>query len=98
MAYAMIGGARGSFEQDLRGHSPQTVEFFNDQFALAAVIGGHIELNRSPRWVFRITPDAKYTRYSINYGNQGTLIRIGTLRFQWAWSTSSKRSGRRRGS
>ena len=46
------------------------VGFFNDQTALAAVIGGHIDLNRSARWAFRITPDAIYTRYGINYGNQ----------------------------
>lgn len=72
IAHAMIGGAHGNFDQDLRAHPPETVEFFPDQFALAAVIGGHIELNRSPQWVFRITPDAKYTRYNINYGNQAT--------------------------
>ena len=36
------------------------------------VIGGHIDLNRSSRWAFRITPDALYTRYGINYGNQQT--------------------------
>lgn len=72
IAHALVGGAYGDFEQDLRGHSPSTVGFFNDQAALAALIGGHIELNRSARWVFRITPDAKYTRYSINYGNQAT--------------------------
>ncbi len=32
------------------------------------IIGGHIDLNRSPRWVFRITPDAVITRYGIDYG------------------------------
>jgi hypothetical protein len=72
MAHAMVGGAYGYFERDLRGNPPSAVEFFNNQLALAAVIGGHIDLNRSPRWVFRITPDAKYTRYSINYGNMAT--------------------------
>jgi hypothetical protein len=72
IAHAMVGGARGSFEQDLRGNPPSAVGFFNDQTALAAVIGGHIDLNRTPRWVLRLTPDAKYTRYSINYGNQAT--------------------------
>jgi hypothetical protein len=72
IAHAMVGGAYGNFEHDLRGNSPSVVEFFNNQVALAAVIGGHIDLNRSSRWVFRITPDAKYTRYSINYGNQAT--------------------------
>lgn len=72
LAHAMIGGAYGDFEKDLRGAPPSAVEFFNNQVALAAVIGGHIDLNRSPQWVFRITPDAKYTRYNINYGNRDT--------------------------
>jgi hypothetical protein len=72
MAHALVGGAYGNFEQDLRGNSPSTVDFFNNQFAPAAVIGGHIDLNRTPQWVFRITPDALYTRYGINYGNQAT--------------------------
>jgi hypothetical protein len=71
-AHAMVGGAYGNFQQDLRQYTPQNVDFFNNQLALAAVIGGHIDLNRSPRWVFRITPDAKYTRYSINYDNRAT--------------------------
>lgn len=72
LAHAMVGGAYGNFERDLRGNPPSVVDFFPDQLALAAVIGGHIDLNRSPRWVFRISPDAKYTRYSINYGNHDT--------------------------
>ena len=72
LAHAMVGGAYGKFEQDLRGQSPEVAGFFNDQVGLAAVIGGHIDLNRSARWAFRITPDALYTRYGINYGNQQT--------------------------
>lgn len=72
IAHALAGGAYGNFERDLRGNPPSSVEFFNDQLSLAALIGGHIELNRSARWVLRITPDAKYTRYSINYGNKDT--------------------------
>jgi len=68
IAHALVGGIYGNFEQDL--HSPvtaQTVAFYNDQFAPAAIIGGHIDLNRSAQWVFRITPDAVITRYGINY-------------------------------
>jgi len=72
LAHALVGGAYGNFEEDLRGNSPSTVEFFNDQTTLAAIIGGHIDLNRSPQWVFRISPDALYTRYAINYGNKAT--------------------------
>lgn len=72
MAHALVGGAYGDFEKDLRGNSPSVVGFFNNQVALAALIGGHVDLTRSARWVFRITPDAKYTRYSIDYGNRDT--------------------------
>lgn len=72
LAHALVGGAKGDFETDLRGNPPSAVGFFNNQTALAAVIGGHIDLNRSPQWVFRITPDALYTRYGINYGNRDT--------------------------
>jgi hypothetical protein len=72
IAHALVGGSYGNFTQDLRGNSPSVVSFFNNQMALAAIIGGHIDLNRSPRWVFRITPDALYTRYGINYGNKAT--------------------------
>jgi hypothetical protein len=31
-----------------------------------------MDLNRSARWVFRITPDAVITRYGINYGDKIT--------------------------
>src|SRR3569623_1237787 len=68
IAHALFGGAYGKFEQDLRGQPPSLVGFYNDQIAPAAIIGGHIDLNRSARWVFRITPDAVVTRYGVNYG------------------------------
>lgn len=73
IAHALVGGAYGNFEQDLRGQSPAVVGFYHDQLAPAAIFGGHIDLNRSPRWVFRITPDALMTRYAINYDNKATF-------------------------
>ena len=69
IAHAMFGGVYGNFEKDLRHHSPSVVDFYNDQFSPAAIIGGHMDLNRSARWVFRITPDAVITHYGINYGS-----------------------------
>jgi len=68
IAHVLAGGAYGNFETDLHGNSPSLIGFYNNQIAPAAVLGGHIDLNRSARWVFRITPDALYTRYAINYG------------------------------
>lgn len=70
IVHALFGGAR--FDSHLGPDTPakyQYASFFNNQIAPAAIIGGHIDLNRSPRWVLRITPDAMYTRYGINYGN-----------------------------
>jgi len=72
IAHVLVGGAYGKFEQDLRGHPPSVVDFYNDQLAFGAVMGGHFDLNRSAHWVFRITPDAILTRYSTNYGNRVT--------------------------
>jgi hypothetical protein len=72
IAHALIGGTYGDFEHDLRELPPSAVAFYNNQLALAAIIGGHIDLNRSARWVFRITPDATITRYGINYGAKYT--------------------------
>jgi hypothetical protein len=72
IAHVLAGGAYGQFEKDLRGYPPSTVDFYNDQVALAAVFGGHMDLNRSGRWVFRITPDALFTRYSTNYSTPTT--------------------------
>ena len=44
--------------------------FYNNQIAPAAIVGGHIDLNRSAHWVLRVTPDAVMTHYGINYGSK----------------------------
>lgn len=68
IAHVLVGGAYGKFEQDLRGQSPAIAGFYNDQVAPLMIVGGHVDLNRSARWVFRITPDAVFTNYGLNYG------------------------------
>lgn len=75
-AHVLAGGAYGRFEQDLRGNPPSVVGFYNDQVAPALIMGGHFDLNRSPRWVFRITPDGILTDYAINYGPKTRQIDI----------------------
>jgi hypothetical protein len=77
-AHVLGGGAYGQFEKDLRGLSPSVVGFYNNQIAPAVIMGGHIDLNRSPQLVFRITPDAILTDYSINYGAKTKQIDINT--------------------
>ena len=63
----MFGGAH--FDSHEYPLTPQGVNFYNNQVAPAAIIGGHMDLNRSARWVFRITPDAVMTHYGTNYGS-----------------------------
>lgn len=67
IAHALFGGVHGNFEQDLRSHPASSVAFYNNQNAFAMIIGGHMDLNRSEHWVFRITPDSVWTHYGINY-------------------------------
>jgi hypothetical protein len=66
--HALVGGAYGDFNKDLGREGSQTgptgpAAFYDNQFALGGAFGGHIDLNRSPRWVFRVTPDALLTGY-----------------------------------
>ncbi len=78
IAHVLAGGSLGQFEHDLRGISPAAVGFYNTQVAPAMVMGGHIDLNRSAHWVFRITTDALLTDYSVNYGPKTRQIDINT--------------------
>jgi hypothetical protein len=64
IAHVLVGGAR--FNSHLDGTTPLEQNFYYNQFAPAVIIGGHMDLNRSPRWVFRITPDAVMTHYGMN--------------------------------
>lgn len=74
--HILLGGVYGEFEHDLRGNPPETVGFYNNQMAPAMIMGGHIDLNRSSQWVFRMTPDAVLTDYSVNYGKKDRQIDI----------------------
>jgi hypothetical protein len=65
MIHVLAGGAH--FDSHVWPQTPATVGFYPNQIAPAAVFGGHIDLNRSEHWVFRITPDALFTRYGFNY-------------------------------
>lgn len=64
IAHAMFGGVYGNFQKDLLGNPPGVFDFYYNQLAPAAIVGGHFDLNRSDHWVFRITPDAVMTHYN----------------------------------
>ncbi len=67
MLHAFAGTAYGDFTAGLNGVAPQTVGFFSNQWAFGGAFGGSIDLNRSPRLVFRIGPDATL----VNFGSSG---------------------------
>jgi len=67
--HALVGGAYGDFNKEIGRDGTATgptgpAGFYDNQFALGGAFGGHIDLNRSPSWVFRITPDALLTGYN----------------------------------
>lgn len=72
IAHVMAGGVYGNFQHSLLGKPASVVAFYPNQFAPAIIMGGHFDLNRSEHWVFRITPDAVWTRYSTNYAPKVT--------------------------
>jgi hypothetical protein len=66
--HALFGGAYGSFQsalQDQQGNPvpPANLGLFSNQLTFGSAIGGSIDLNRSPRLVFRISPDATLTDF-----------------------------------
>jgi hypothetical protein len=72
IAHVLVGGAY--FDSHLDSLTPQEVDFYPNQVALAAAFGGHFDLNRSAHWVFRVTPDALFTRYNANFATPTTPI------------------------
>lgn len=67
LLHTFVGGVYGDFQHDLGNVPPPAIDFFYNQMALGMVLGGSIDLNRSPRLVFRIAPDALMS----NFGNNG---------------------------
>ncbi len=73
--HALFGGTYGYFSSVfgnvVNGHrtEPADAGFFNDQIAFGSAIGGSIDLNRSPRLAFRISPDATLTDFKSQTGN-----------------------------
>ncbi len=66
VAHLLVGGVYGDFQKDLLGKPPAIFDFYYNQVAPAAIIGGHFDLNRSTHWVFRISPDAVMTHYTFS--------------------------------
>jgi hypothetical protein len=79
MLHAFVGGAYGDFQHALGGVSPQSLGLFSNQMTFGAAIGGSIDLNRSPRLVFRIAPDATLTDFGGSGVVQQFAISVGIV-------------------
>ncbi|HEX4005146.1 MAG TPA: hypothetical protein VHX60_03125 [Acidobacteriaceae bacterium] len=79
MLHAFVGGAYGDFQRGLNGVSPASLGLFSNQMSLGAAIGGSIDLNRSPRLVFRIAPDATLTDFGGSGIVQQFAISVGIV-------------------
>jgi len=82
--HALFGGAYGDFTRDLQDQNgnpvpPENVGFFNNQTTFASAIGGSIDLNRSPRLVFRISPDATLTDFGSAGIHEQFAISVGLV-------------------
>ena len=70
--HALVGGAYGNFDSDLKDQSgqpvpPNALGLFNNQWTFGSAFGGSIDLNRSQNLAFRISPDATF----VNFGGNG---------------------------
>jgi hypothetical protein len=63
MLHVFAGGAYGNFTSALGGLPPSEFGFFANQLTFGSAFGGSIDLNRSPKLVFRIAPDGTLTTY-----------------------------------
>lgn len=79
MLHSFVGGVYGDFQHGLQGYPPSSVGFFSNQMALGMALGGSIDLNRSPRLVFRIAPDALMSDFGGNGIAEHMSLSIGVV-------------------
>jgi hypothetical protein len=77
--HALVGGSYGVFDSAVdNGATPQQLGLFNNGTTLATAVGGSLDLNRSPRWSLRISPDYLLTRFGGVSQNE-FAISVGVL-------------------
>ncbi len=82
--HALFGGAYGSFDSALKDQNgnpvpPSALGLFSNQFTFGSAIGGSIDLNRSPRLAFRISPDATLTDFGSAGIHEQFAISVGLV-------------------
>jgi hypothetical protein len=77
--HALVGGSYGVFDSAVdNGATPAQLGLFNNGVTLATALGGSLDLNRSPRWSLRISPDYLLTRFGGVSQNE-FAISVGVL-------------------
>ena len=77
--HALVGGAYGLFDKALDSVPPSAIGFFDNQFAFGSALGGTLDLNRSPRLAFRISPDATLTHFGSSGIQAQFAISVGIV-------------------
>jgi hypothetical protein len=82
--HALFGGAYGRFQSALQDQSgapvpPSALGLFSNQATFGSAIGGSIDLNRSSRWVFRISPDATLTDFGSAGIHEQFALSVGVV-------------------
>lgn len=76
--HALVGGAYGIYDADLGKIPPGAVGFYNNGLSVAGAFGGSLDLNRSPRWALRLSPDLMVTRHGNQFQEQFAMS-VGVL-------------------
>ncbi len=79
LLHTFVGGVYGDFQHDLGNVPPSTLDMFSNQMALGMALGGSLDLNRSPRLVFRIAPDALMSDFGGNGLAEHMSVSIGVV-------------------
>ncbi|HEY0795758.1 MAG TPA: hypothetical protein VGD64_08245 [Acidisarcina sp.] len=77
--HALAGAVYGLFDKALKTVPPATVGFYNNQYAFGAALGGSIDLNRSQKLAFRISPDATLTNFGSNGIKEQFALSVGIV-------------------
>lgn len=77
--HALVGGAYGNFQHAIGNVPPGELGLFSNQFTFGGAFGGSIDLNRSPRLVFRISPDATITKFGTGGIQDQFAISVGLV-------------------
>jgi hypothetical protein len=84
--HALVGGSYGIFDSAIdQGLTGPNLGLFSNGVTLATAVGGSLDLNRSPRYSVRISPDYLLTRFGGVSQNEfaisvGVLYRFSKMR------------------